>query len=494
MIERHLTRRGLLVGGVGAVLLVAGCTPPAGPPVAPTSQPDETDDAMTPEPAHVLDLIGSPAFVVAHRGSGDNWPEHTLTAYQNALAAGADAVEISVCATSDGVLVCHHDTSAKRVLGVDKPIAELSWEQLQDLSVDARRWLGPETPLEPVSRLDDVLAALGADVLAFVEDKQGTNTRALLDMLDAQPRATERFVWKQWAQAAQIEVAKERGYIAWGYLDVDPTDRLSELADTFDILGVPTAMQDDDIAEVVAAGLPVMAWEVHLHDDATRLTELGVTGLMCSNVEYLLRGTTTNTAGTASTDTFASGRRAAGDLPADYGRIGWSSQPTLVPERGALRIQRAGVTSYLMGSLAVPGAAMSELDVTISWPEAVPSAGRAGVVVALTGDANGGDGERGTASGYELSVDGAGTIELRARENGRSGQVLATATMAAPRAGADVPLRVEIDEDQVRVRQPDGTTILQVADVRWRGPWLRLFKDYESSQAVEFSEVSVVLA
>ncbi|GAB2615175.1 glycerophosphodiester phosphodiesterase [Pseudactinotalea suaedae] len=486
MIERELTRRGLLAGGFGALLL-AGCTPTSQTPTPTvTSGPQESEDA-TPRVARVTDLIGQPSFVVAHRGSGDNWPEHTLTAYQNAVAAGADAVEISVCATSDGVLVCHHDKSARRVLGVDQPIAEMSWARLHELTVDARPWLGPDTPLEPVSRLDDVLAALGEDVLVFIEDKQGTNTRALLDLLDTQPRATERFVWKQWAQAAQIAVAKERGYVAWGYLDVEPTDRLDELASTFDILGVPVAMHDDDIAEVVATGVPVMAWEVHLHDDVTRLAELGVAGLMCSNVEYLFGD------GPASTDTFAGGRRAAGDLPADYDRIGWASQPTLVPDRAALRIERAGSTSYLMGSLATPAGVTREVEVTIRWPEALPPTGRAGLVLALTGDANGGDGDRGLSSGYELSLDGTGLLELRARDAGRTAETLGSVHLAVPRAGDPIPLAVEVDQHHIRVRQSGGALLLEVPDERWRGSWLRLFKDYETAQAVEFSAVSVLL-
>lgn len=477
-VGRHVpSRRAVLLGGLG--LALAGCGRPE-----PGRQPRSVERAVG--PPTVGELLSRPRFVVAHRGSGDNWPEHTLTAYANALAAGADAVEISVASTADGVLVCHHDLSARRVLGVDRPIAELTWDEVQGLAVDARRWLGPSTPLEPVSRLEDVLEALGEDTLAFVEDKQGTSTAALLDLLDRQPRARERFVWKQWAGAAQVRAAKARGYAAWGYFDEDQLGRVEEFAETFDVLGVAIGTSDDGIARVVATGLPVMAWEVHLDHDVRRLTDLGVRGLMCSNVPYVLRQ-----AGSTH-DAFASGRRQPGDLPADYQRIGWAAQPAIVPERAALRVQRPEPTSYLMGSLADPRRAVSEVTARLLWPDALPAAGGAGLVVGLTSDANGGDGDRGDASGYEVVVLPAGEVQVRAREEGWTGAVLGSAPIPPPRPGQPVEVHVTLGSTvQVRV---DGVDVLEVADARWRGGWVRLAKEHASSEAVEFSSVAVVHA
>ncbi len=52
--------------------------------------------------------------VVAHRGVSAEAPEHTLAAYRQALALGADAVECDVRLTRDGVLVCVHDRRINR--------------------------------------------------------------------------------------------------------------------------------------------------------------------------------------------------------------------------------------------------------------------------------------------------------------------------------------------------------------------------------------------
>ena len=46
---------------------------------------------------------------IAHRGSSGVLPEHTLPAYERAIADGADFIECDCSATKDGHLICLHD-------------------------------------------------------------------------------------------------------------------------------------------------------------------------------------------------------------------------------------------------------------------------------------------------------------------------------------------------------------------------------------------------
>ncbi|MDQ1247277.1 MAG: glycerophosphoryl diester phosphodiesterase [Actinomycetota bacterium] len=69
-------------------------------------------------------------LVIAHRGASDELAEHTLTAYEEAITAGADAVECDVRLTADTVLVCVHDrridrTSDGRGVVATKTLAQL---------------------------------------------------------------------------------------------------------------------------------------------------------------------------------------------------------------------------------------------------------------------------------------------------------------------------------------------------------------------------------
>src|SRR4029079_14695339 len=78
-----ISRRGFLVVGLSAVVL-AGCTARPGPRATPNTAPSTPSPSPTPSPTpsrppaptSVAELLAQPRFAVAHRGSGDNWPEH----------------------------------------------------------------------------------------------------------------------------------------------------------------------------------------------------------------------------------------------------------------------------------------------------------------------------------------------------------------------------------------------------------------------------------
>ncbi|MEO3977334.1 glycerophosphodiester phosphodiesterase [Streptomyces sp. CAU 1734] len=63
---------------------------------------------------------------VGHRGDPYLVRENTLPSLRSAVASGADAVEIDVRVTRDGVPVLLHDSTLKRLWGVDRRLAELT--------------------------------------------------------------------------------------------------------------------------------------------------------------------------------------------------------------------------------------------------------------------------------------------------------------------------------------------------------------------------------
>ncbi len=56
--------------------------------------------------------------IVAHRGASGYRPEHTSAAYRLAVALGADAIEVDLVATGDGVLVARHEPELSRTTDV----------------------------------------------------------------------------------------------------------------------------------------------------------------------------------------------------------------------------------------------------------------------------------------------------------------------------------------------------------------------------------------
>lgn len=132
--------------------------------------------------------------VFAHRGFAGTYPENTVGAVRNAVADGADAVEIDVQPTADGDVVVFHD----RRLDGDECTDGLTdgsgvvWEQ-STAEVTARRVLGTD---ERVPLLADVLSAVPKTVAVNVELKNpGSDGIRPGEALEGAPRQAARHRW-----------------------------------------------------------------------------------------------------------------------------------------------------------------------------------------------------------------------------------------------------------------------------------------------------------
>ena len=77
---------------------------------------------------------------IAHRGLwGENIPENSLLAYENAIKHGF-AIEIDLYITTDDVLVCFHDETLTRMTGVNKKIYECSSTELKKLRLNGSEY------------------------------------------------------------------------------------------------------------------------------------------------------------------------------------------------------------------------------------------------------------------------------------------------------------------------------------------------------------------
>ncbi len=87
-------------------------------------------------------------LVVAHRGSSLAHAEHTLGAYEAAIADGADALECDVRLTRDGVLVCVHDRRVDRTSDGRGKVSTLELADLAEL--DFAGWKAAQTGADPL--------------------------------------------------------------------------------------------------------------------------------------------------------------------------------------------------------------------------------------------------------------------------------------------------------------------------------------------------------
>jgi glycerophosphoryl diester phosphodiesterase len=96
-------------------------------------------------------------LVVAHRGASAEEPENTLAAFEAAARDGADAVELDVRLTSDGIPVVLHDPDVARATDGSGFVHAMTLAELKRLDAS-----GGRGPRQEVPTLAEALAAIGA--------------------------------------------------------------------------------------------------------------------------------------------------------------------------------------------------------------------------------------------------------------------------------------------------------------------------------------------
>ena len=139
-----------------------------------------TDASSTGAPLPAEEVLWSDRLLnIAHAGGKGTRPEHTMIAYETALADGADVLELDVHATSDGVLVLMHDETVDRTTDGTGAIKEMTLAELRELDAGYRFTMddGATFPYRGmglrVPTLEETLAAF-PDVPYVIEIKQGT--------------------------------------------------------------------------------------------------------------------------------------------------------------------------------------------------------------------------------------------------------------------------------------------------------------------------------
>lgn len=132
---------------------------------------------------------------IAHRGFKALYPENTLLAFDKAVRAGADGIELDVHPSRDGEVVIAHDPSLQRVFG-DKGgkrrVVDVDWfgdmetlttvqpphehmprlidvlKRFRDDPAYAGRWLlidvKPDNPVSIIASIRDALAQVDPDI------------------------------------------------------------------------------------------------------------------------------------------------------------------------------------------------------------------------------------------------------------------------------------------------------------------------------------------
>ncbi len=115
-----------------------------------------------------------PEQLVAHRGHQDQFPENSILAILDAIAAGAKNIEFDIQYTKDGHVALYHDANMQRISDVEYTITELTKDELKQYSAKEPKRLGRRFTHNPIEYLDQLIPIIVKhhDITFFIEIKE----------------------------------------------------------------------------------------------------------------------------------------------------------------------------------------------------------------------------------------------------------------------------------------------------------------------------------
>jgi glycerophosphoryl diester phosphodiesterase len=219
--------------------------------------------------------------IIGHRGSPREYRENTLPSFRRAFELGANAVELDVHGTRDGVVVVHHDAATNSRpgdSGTVAVIAESSLPMLRGVAVGA----------DTIPTLGELLAVAPSGGTVYVEVKAPRIEAQVISDIRASGRtcAVHSFDHRVARRVHDLAADIPVGVLQTSY-PVDPL-RLMHDAGARD-LWQHWELLDEALVELVHAdGRRIIAWTVNDSSVARRLLDWGVDGI-CTDVPGAMR-------------------------------------------------------------------------------------------------------------------------------------------------------------------------------------------------------------
>ena len=110
-----------------------------------------------------------PSWIIAHRGFSQNYPENTLAAFEAAVSAGVQMIELDVMFSRDRRPLVVHDATLERTTNGQGAVNDYTLDELKRL--DAGTWFDEKFSDQRLPELSEVLDLLKRRVFVNIEIK-----------------------------------------------------------------------------------------------------------------------------------------------------------------------------------------------------------------------------------------------------------------------------------------------------------------------------------
>ncbi len=213
-------------------------------------------------------------FIVAHRGASAYAPENTLKAFELAEEMGANAIELDVRLSKDGVPVVIHDPVVSRVSNAKGKVNSFSFKELKKLKIGAGQ----------IPSLKEVIEETALPL--FIDVKEVEATEKVLSLLTG---FKKRCILVSFHDEVLV-TAKKRGFKTAfiSFTGLTAASRAEKLSADY-LLCFRSLLGADIVKACAKKRIKTLAWVVDDRNEALRFKSMGVYGIISNRPDVLLR-------------------------------------------------------------------------------------------------------------------------------------------------------------------------------------------------------------
>jgi glycerophosphoryl diester phosphodiesterase len=231
-------------------------------------------------------------YLVAHRGASYLAPENTVASAQLAWELNADAVEVDVYLSKDGLIVVNHDKDTKRTSGETLIVKDTEASQLRKLDVGSykdKKYQGEKMPF-----LEEIIATVPPGKELFIEIKCGPEILPALESAINKSGKKDQMVIISFGKEVVVQ-AKQRMpdipvYWLRGNFTEYSLDEVVAIARESQLDGVDLNYQlvtTELMQRMDKEGLEVHVYTVNDPKEAKKLMEMKVAGITTDRPQWL---------------------------------------------------------------------------------------------------------------------------------------------------------------------------------------------------------------
>lgn len=232
---------------------------------------------------------------IAHRGFSGRYPENTMLAFNRAIQAGCDAIELDVHLSKDGKVVIIHDERLDRTTSGGGFVRDYTLKQLQRL--DAYGKFRGKFERQSIPSLREYFTLVSQfPLLTNIELKNSVYYYPWLEEkvieLVREFKLEDRVIFSSFNNASIMKCRGLAPEVFAGFLCEKPLDNPGEYARCFGVQYVHpnfARLKRRQIKDCKQNGIGINAWTINSESEMKKAIKLGLDGIITNHPDVLSR-------------------------------------------------------------------------------------------------------------------------------------------------------------------------------------------------------------